>query len=83
MPRIHSIYPVHEFHLIIEFENREFRVVDLLLFVQASSLNQGDLESVQVRLCPDTNTVLLPDGQFISANILYDNSLPLQLPFEK
>lgn len=78
---ITSFYLVHNYHLIIEFEASQYRIVDLLLFVDASMLEGAATELISVT--PHADGLLLPNDDHISAMALFENSLPLQLPTEQ
>lgn len=80
MPNIISIYPVHDFHLILELESGEYRVIDLLLFVEALPEERQSGRLAEIELDVKENTVRLARGRSIHGHQLCENSLPLPLP---
>ncbi|WP_270166035.1 hypothetical protein [Paenibacillus sp. SYP-B4298] len=80
MPNIISIYPVHDFHLILELGSGEYRVIDLLLFVELLPEEREAGRFAEVWLDTEEHAVRLSGGRSIYGHQLCENSLPLQLP---
>lgn len=79
---IKSAYPVKDYHLILEFDTGEYKVVDLRQFLKGPVFeplkDQGYFK--QVKVDHEAGTVTWPNGADLDPDVLYNRSLPLRLP---
>ncbi|MGB9879292.1 MAG: DUF2442 domain-containing protein [Anaerolineae bacterium] len=82
---IKSVYPLKDYHLILEFENDEYRIIDVKPFIKGPVFEpiKNLAFFKQVRIDPDAGTVTWPNGADLDPDVLYEKSLPLRLPGEK
>jgi len=81
---IRSVYPVKDFHLILEFENREYRVIDMRPFLKGQVFEPlKDFNYFrQVKVDGDAGTIVWPNDADMDPDVLYAQSVPLVLPGE-
>jgi len=81
---IKSAYPVKEYHLILEFDTGEYRVVDLRQFLKGTVFEPLKDYSYfkQVKVDREAGTVTWPNGADLDPDVLYCRSFPLRLPGE-
>ncbi|MGI9862844.1 DUF2442 domain-containing protein [Moorella naiadis] len=81
---VRSAYPVGNHHLILEFETGEYRVVDIRSFIKGPAFEplKDPAFFRQVKADPESRTVAWPNGADICPDVLYAESVPLELPKE-
>ncbi|KYH32038.1 DUF2442 domain-containing protein [Neomoorella mulderi] len=81
---VRSAYPVGNHHLILEFETGEYRVVDIRPFIKGPVFEplKDPAFFRQVKADPESRTVAWPNGADICPDVLYAESVPLELPKE-
>lgn len=83
-----SVYPVTNFNLynlILEFDNGEYRIVDVSPFLQGEIFEPLKNQAVfkQIKVDQDAGTIVWPNGADLDPAVLYANSVPLELPDKK
>ncbi|BCV20418.1 DUF2442 domain-containing protein [Moorella sp. Hama-1] len=81
---IKSAYPVKDYHLILEFDTGEYKVVDLRQFLKGPVFEPLKDPSYfkQVKVDHEAGTVTWPNGVDFDPDVLYIRSFPLRLPGE-
>ncbi|MDH7577573.1 MAG: DUF2442 domain-containing protein [Bacillota bacterium] len=81
---LRSAYPVRDYYLILEFDESEYRVINLRPFLDGPVFEplKNPAFFRQVRVDPDAGTVVWPNGADIDPDVLYAKSVPLVLPEE-
>lgn len=84
MHEVRSAYPVGDRYLILEFETREYRVINMRPFLEGPVFEplKDPAFFRLVRVDPDAGTVVWPNGTDICPDVLYAKSVPLELPKE-
>lgn len=82
---VRSVYPVRDRYLVVEFDNGQYRVVDVQPLLKGPLFEplKDPAFFKQVRVDPDAGTVVWPNGADLAPEVLYERGLPLQLPGEE
>ncbi|WP_104371941.1 DUF2442 domain-containing protein [Desulfocucumis palustris] len=81
---IKSVYPVRDFHLILEFDNGEYRVIDARPFLVGPAFERIKNPAIfkKVSVDNDAGTISWFGEIDIDPDVLYAQSVPLELPME-
>ena len=81
---VQSVYPVKDFHLILEFKNGEYRVFDMRPYLTQEGPVFQPLKDFtyfkQVKVDHEAGTITWPNGADMDPDVLYTKSVPLVLP---
>ncbi|MCF6095086.1 DUF2442 domain-containing protein [Microaerobacter geothermalis] len=84
MYEVKSVFPMKNFHLLLEFTNGEYRVVDLRPFLKKLGPMNEPLTNPdffkKVKIDPDLKTVVWENGMDFCPDVLYAKSVPITLP---
>ncbi|RJX17686.1 MAG: DUF2442 domain-containing protein [Desulforudis sp.] len=78
---IKTVYPIGNHHLILEFDEDDYRVVDIRPFLRGpmfEPLMDGAFFK-RARVDHESGTVTWPNGADLDPQVLYENSVPLKL----
>jgi len=75
---IRSVRPVNTFHLVLEFDQGDYRLVDIRPFIKGPVFEPLMDESFfkKVKVDQDACTITWPGDIDLDPNVLYQNSLP-------
>lgn len=81
---VKSVYPLKNYHLILEFDNDEYRIIDIKPFIKGSVFEplKNPAFFKQVKVDPDAGTITWPNGADLDPAVLYEKSTPFKLPGE-
>lgn len=79
---IHGVLPISDYRVILEFDEGEYRVVSIRPFIAKggffTSLNDKNVfKTVRVS---ESNTIEWENGVDLDPDVLYVQSLPLEIP---
>lgn len=76
---IRNAYPVKDYHLILEFDTGEYKVVDLRQFLKGPVFEPLKDPSYfrQVKVDHEAGTVIWPSGADLDPDVLYSRSITL------
>lgn len=80
---VKSVSTIKNFHLLLEFENEEFRVIDLRPYLTNEGLMIDLLNPNyfrQVAVDDELRTIVWPNGMDFCPDVLYDKSVPVNMP---
>jgi hypothetical protein len=80
---VKNVSTIKNFHLLLEFENDEFRVMDCRPYLKDEGLMAELCEPEyfrQVKVDPDLRTIVWPNGMDFCPDVLYEESIPINMP---
>ncbi len=79
---VKSVYPIYDYHLILEFDEGEYRVADLRPFLKGPVFEPlKDRKFFKlVKVDPEAGTIVWPNEADLDPDVLYAQSVPLVLP---
>ncbi len=80
--KVLNVIPMPDSHLLIEFENDDFRIFDVSPYVSGDWFGKLADSKYFSTVHPCGTTVEWADGQDIAPHELYDNSIPYVSPFD-
>lgn len=82
---IKSVFPLEDYHLILEFNSGEYKVIGLRQFLRGPVFEplRGPSYFKQVRVDYQAGTVVWPNGADLDPDVLYSRSITLRLPGEE
>lgn len=80
---VKSVSSLKNFHLLLEFEDGNYRVVDFRPFLKNEGLMADLIKPeffTQVSVDRDIKTIVWPNGIDVCPDVLYENSIPVNMP---
>lgn len=75
---VRKVQPAESFHLVLEFNSGEYRIVDIRPFIKGpvfEPLKNADFFN-QVKVDQDSGTIIWPGEIDLDPDVLYQNSQP-------
>jgi hypothetical protein len=77
-----SVFPLRNFHLLLEFENGDYRVIDMrpMLWGEVFEPLKDQDFFKKVKVDPEIKTVVWPNDVDLCPDTLYSESKPVEFP---
>lgn len=81
--QVKSVPPLKNFHLLLEFEDENFKVFDLRPFLTDMGLMKdlkNEMYFIQVQVDPDLRTIVWPNGMDFCPDVLFEKCVSIDMP---